>query len=250
MYTDPKCSSSIDFIIMESQIDELFINSLNEKIDELLLSKHKISASNKLVGQIVKGEQLSLEREIKLFDKVHKLAEIMAEKYVNEYFTTINTENIYKAAKCIGLWSVHQFAGDYNPIHNHVAGSVGLSFIVWTKVPENMRNKRASNLYSASGMENGCTTFIGNTSGGIFDFLPRNPKIYYPKVGHFLIFPNWLNHYVNPFMCDGERRTIAGNIALYKSNEEYKLNEEENYKYGINFFGNGNPLKWKICQEF
>ena len=92
-------------------------------------------------------------------------------------WSTINTENIYKAAKCIGLWSVHQFAGDYNPIHNHVAGSVGLSFIVWTKVPENMRNKRASNLYSASGMANGCTTFIGNTSGGIAKCDARSGKI-------------------------------------------------------------------------
>ena len=55
MYTNPKSSSCIDFI-MESNID----NALNIKIDELRLNKNKTSASDRLVGQIKKGEQLNL----------------------------------------------------------------------------------------------------------------------------------------------------------------------------------------------
>mgnify|MGYP001243382153 FL=1 len=109
-----------------------------------------------------------------------------------------------------------------------------------------MRNASAGNLYSVSGKDNGCTTFVGNTTGSIFDFKPPNQKVYGPKVGHFLIFPNWLNHMVYPFLCDGERRTVAGNIVLYKSKIE---KNDEKYDHRVCYFNQGNPLKWKICQD-
>ena len=85
MYTNPKTASCADFIIMESNIDKIFIDALNKKIDELRLHKNKTSASDTLVGQIKKGEQLILNRKIKIFDQVHKLGEIMAEKYTSEF---------------------------------------------------------------------------------------------------------------------------------------------------------------------
>ena len=37
---------------MESNIDKIFIDALNKKIDELRLNKNKSSASDRLVGQI------------------------------------------------------------------------------------------------------------------------------------------------------------------------------------------------------
>ena len=109
-----------------------------------------------------------------------------------------------------------------------------------------MRNTRASNWYSVSGQYNGCTTFVGNSSGNFFDFKPLNSKVYVPKVGHFLIFPNWLNHMVYPFLCDGERRTVAGNIVLYKSKIE---KNDKKYDHRVCYFNQGNPLKWKVCQD-
>ena len=66
-------------------------------------------------------------------------------------------------------------------------------------------------------------------------------------MGRFLIFPSWLNHSVNPFSCNGERRTIAGNITL---GEASNLPLNQNDKSVSNIFGSGNPLKWKISQEF
>ena len=164
-------------------------------------------------------------------------------------FTKAGFKNIYTGAKCTSLWSVHQFSGDYNPMHNHTAGETGLSFIFWTKVPENMRNTRAGNWYSVSGQYNGCTTFVGNSSGNFFDFKPLNSKVYVPKVGHFLIFPNWLNHMVYPFLCDGERRTVAGNIVLYKSIIEKNDDKYDHFFLRICYFNQGSPLKWKICQD-
>ena len=48
----------------------------------------------------------------------------MAEKYTSEFFTKAGFKNIYTGAKCTSLWSVHQFSGDYNPMHNHTAGEL------------------------------------------------------------------------------------------------------------------------------
>ena len=56
VYKSKNCICA-DFIIMESNIDKIFIDALNKKIDELRLNKNKTSASDSLVGQI-KNEQL------------------------------------------------------------------------------------------------------------------------------------------------------------------------------------------------
>ena len=119
MFSKPTTQSSIDFTIMESKIDIDFINLINREVDQLLTNKSKISASGRLVGQIKKGEQLFLSREVKTFDSIYKLGECMAENYTSNYFINANIRNPYHSAKCIDLWSVHQYAGDYNPIHNH-----------------------------------------------------------------------------------------------------------------------------------
>ncbi len=248
MFSKPTTQSSIDFTIMESKIDVSFINLVNKEIDLLLTNKKKVSASAKLVGQIKNGEQLSLTREVKIFDSIYKLGECMAENYTSNYFANSFVRNPYKSAKCIDLWSVHQYAGDYNPIHNHSSiHNPKLSFILWTKVPEKMNNRIEDSLFNASGKEDGCTNFIGKSSGNILDFHPVNNKTYYPEVGRFLIFPSWLNHSVNPFRCSGERRSIAGNITLGLASN-LPLNQNDKSVYNI--FGNGNPLKWKISLNF
>ena len=41
MYTNPITNSAIDYAIMETHLDELFINNLNEEIDKLLLDEKK-----------------------------------------------------------------------------------------------------------------------------------------------------------------------------------------------------------------
>ena len=52
---NPYCA---DLYYKGPNIDKIFIDALNKKIDELRLKKNKTSASDSLVGQIKKGEQL------------------------------------------------------------------------------------------------------------------------------------------------------------------------------------------------
>ena len=95
MFSKPTTQSSIDFTIMESKIDFDFINLINREVDQLLTNKSKISASGRLVGQIKKGEQLFLSREVKIFDSICKLGECMAENYTSNYFINSNIKNPY-----------------------------------------------------------------------------------------------------------------------------------------------------------
>ena len=50
----------------------------------------------------------------------------------------------------------------------------GCTYLIPLRVesPDRMRNINASDLYSSSGKENGCTTFVGNSNGNFFDFKP------------------------------------------------------------------------------
>lgn len=104
---------------------------------------------------------------------------------------------------------------------NNLWGKSKLSFILWTKVPEKMNNRFADSLYNASGRDDGCTSFIGNSVGNPLDFHPINTKVY--------------------------KRTIGGNMALGETTD---ISLDQKDKFASNVFGNGNPLKWKICQNY
>ena len=94
MFTELIEKPSMNYVIMESLIDDGFIDLINKEVDVLLSSKSKCSASGRLVGQIKNGEQLYLDRNIKIFDSIHKLGECMAEKYTSNYFKNLNIKNV------------------------------------------------------------------------------------------------------------------------------------------------------------
>ena len=70
---------------------------------------------------------------------------------------------------------------------------------------------------NASGMLDGAISFVNGPMGQGFDLELRPTKVVSiePKVGRMVIFPSWLNHMVYPFRCEGERRSLSGNIALF-----------------------------------
>ena len=49
--------------------------------------------------------------------------------------------------------------------------------------------------------------------GEALDFRNDNVK-FMPKVGRMLIFPSYLKHFVYPFSCEGERRSMSFNASL------------------------------------
>ena len=217
-----KTQSCIDFFILETEVPMDFVHDLNEEIDVLRTDENREDYSGKLVGQAT--EQISLERNAnQTFTGLYGLAESASLQYCKTFNAMLNESSSgmpaeeYTVADCYECWSVHSFAGDYNPIHDHGNRLEGaLSFVLYTKVPDEIRNKEAKSLHGASGMLDGCITFTnGSTSQKAFAQL-RYPKIItiVPQVAKLLVFPHWLNHMVYPFRCGGERRSISGNVTL------------------------------------
>ena len=111
-------------------------------------------------------------------------------------------------------------------MHDHGCDTeAGMSFVLWTRVPENMRNEEATTLFNASGYLDGCIKFFNGPFAQRGPMQFRAPKVLdiVPEPGKFVIFPHWLNHTVYPFAGEGERTTISGNVNLFdKTPEELK----------------------------
>jgi hypothetical protein len=115
------------------------------------------------------------------------------------------------------MWSVHSYAGDYNPMHEHstISGR-GVSIIVFLKVPPQIEQKGTSEMHANSGATDGVTQFIWDMNSGYDAPRFKHPSYahVYPEVGKVWVFPIWLHHQVSPFFGDGERRTMSCNIDI------------------------------------
>ena len=103
-------------------------------------------------------------------------------------------------------WVNSMYKHDYQPPHTH---SLDLSAIVVLKIPDELKIKKP---------EDGAITFINNSMRNPQD-AEEGSHVIVPEVKDFYLFPARLYHTVNPFSCEGERRTISFNIKktlIYK----------------------------------
>lgn len=224
--------------MLETSLPPDFINLLNTEIDSLLAEENVKDKdfSGNLVGQIKNGAQLALEKDrCDAFHGVYGVAESLAKEYAKR-FMMIGAGDViqqgavdYIHADCYEAWTVHSFRGDYNPIHDHGNRLDGaMSFVIYTQVPPDMRNKEASNMKNASGWMDGCISFVNGPTSQKAAASFRWPKVLniIPEVGKMIIFPHWLNHMVYPFDCDGERRSISGNITMMTEEQHQILTSQ------------------------
>ena len=61
----------------------------------------------------------SIKYKKSIFESIYNLGEYIAEKYTTVYFINLDTQKMFIKRKYIDLWSVYQYAGDYNKISNH-----------------------------------------------------------------------------------------------------------------------------------
>jgi hypothetical protein len=129
------------------------------------------------------------------------------------------------------MWTVHSYAGDYNPLHDHGTRSfMGLSCILYLKVPPQIEaiglpseemiaagvTPGFQGLNGASGAVDGFTYLCWGTNGmrDVNMLRPTQEEYVKPEVGTMIIFPAWLRHAVMPFSGEGERRTFSANINV------------------------------------
>jgi len=205
--------------ILETQVPDRFVDIINKVGDNVLSNSMSIAKwdwSHKLVGKV------SSEVQIPISDRDEKefLFRIMREKCL-EYLNYIISKNRaylwYKMAgrdtkptvdniHLVHSWIVSQYAGEYNPYHHH-GGDI--SAVVYLKIPDGMEEELKKE-YEDHYPSNGLIEFM---YGENQDMRSDNIK-FKPEVGTILLFPSYLKHFVYPFYCDGERRSMSFNAHM------------------------------------
>ena len=215
--------------IMTGIIPQNAIDEINKHIDSVVIKDNKDSSDN-LVGQINR-EKKSAQLDFPLDTEYGKNFKGMLDGCA----TSLLTEGYKRKAKAdaVECWTVHSYAGDYNPFHSHgTLTPAGLSCILYLKVPDCIKEKpEVPTLTSASGDCDGFTQLIWDTATtlDLYSLKTTGQEMIKPEVGKMLIFPKWLNHQVYPFFGEGERRTLSANFNVYYEKEESK-------KYGLEGF--------------
>jgi hypothetical protein len=210
------------------------IDEINSHIDETISNAE--DASLGLVGQISQNDKSS-QLKFDLSDEVGKLVKGQLDKagksYVQKGFNRDVTADAFEA------WTVHSYAGDFNPLHSHgVRTPAGLSCIMYLKVPEQIEkisdpSEEGLSLNESSGAVDGFTYFTWGDGDNqdINRFRPITEEYVKPEVGTMLIFPNWLRHAVMPFYGDGERRTFSANMNIFENSSFENMSEEDKMKH-------------------
>ena len=203
------------------------VSGLNTYLDELMEQEDRISHAGTLVGQIGHGQQLTMDHNDPRLNDFCQMSGILATEYLKNFGSTGN--NIGERHIDIDeLWSVHSYERDYNPIHDHGTKTImGISCTSWTKVPEQILDQPTAgspeySLYNASGDSDGCLAFnYGiNSLLDVERLRPPQSFVIKPEVGKYLMFPSWLQHMVYPFEGEGERRTVAANLNVWKVEDD------------------------------
>ena len=208
---------------MEARLPLDLISHVNAYIDEIRARADDYAGE--LVGQI-KQNPSSAQLKLNLSDQTPMtLAQIITQ--VGKQF--VDALGVTSEVMPNDMWTIHSYAGDYNPMHDHGATTfVGLSSIVYLKVPdaitekENVESGATPKLTHSSGACDGFTQFVWGTHGVTDLSLLRPPTQQFikPEVGKLMVFPNWLLHSVQPFFGEGERRTLSCNMDIIVSPTE------------------------------
>ena len=173
----------------------------NKKISKIILEKEKIEPSREMSNQ--GGWQSN--------DDLHedkRFSEIL--ESIRKYFQQIYQQNNYKEGVKVmvgNMWANVNRYKDYNSTHIHEGSD--WSFVYYVKVP-----KDSGNLIFIDPrirrMKDRSNRFIKN-----FD-NPFTHSIYFlcPLEGKFVIFPSYLEHYVEFNTSNKPRISISGNIKM------------------------------------
>lgn len=230
--------------IMRAEIPLSVIDELNQHIDEVIIPA-ALDLSGGLVGQINQNERSAqwlfphnstyntdgvTEQSIK-DDGVGKQFAGVLNQLAKEYIKQTIGDKSEINTDVQTMWTVHSYAGDYNPLHDHGTRSLmGLSCILYLKVPPQIEaiglpseemiaagvTPGFQGLNGASGAVDGFTYLCWGTNGmrDVNMLRPITEEYVKPEVGTMIIFPAWLRHAVMPFSGEGERRTFSANINV------------------------------------
>ena len=215
--------------MMKVEIPEAIIDELNEHIDNVVIPAND-DYSDGLVGQINRDKR-SAQLNFDLFDdgvgsQFKKILDSSCKSFLAHGWGQDVVADAFEA------WTVHSYAGDYNPLHDHGCRTeAGLSMIMYLKVPECIQKSPdpadlggGVDINHASGVVDGYTYFTwgNNNMRDVVALKPVTEEYVKPEKGTLIIFPNWLRHSVNPFFGEGERRTFSSNVNIFNK-QNFKI---------------------------
>ena len=215
--------------MMKVEIPEAVIDELNEHIDNVVIPAND-DYSDGLVGQINRDKR-SAQLNFDLFDggvgsQFKKILDSSCKSFLANGWGQDVVADAFEA------WTVHSYAGDYNPLHDHGCRTdAGLSMIMYLKVPECIQKSPdpadlggGVDINHASGVVDGYTYFTwgNNNMRDVVALKPVTEEYVKPEKGTLIIFPNWLRHSVNPFFGEGERRTFSSNVNIFNK-QNFKI---------------------------
>ena len=188
--------------IVKIKMPKEMVDEMNEYSETIIKNNEKsknLDHGDQLIGKVKQEFLLEID-----FMKKIKWAEFLGSavyKWVGQ-----ETNNKIKHFELIKSWIVRQFQNDYNPVHYHSGHISGVGYL---KVPKNLgttgqKNKKTN--------ENGKLQLIH----GSVNLFSQATHLVEPKVGDFILFPNYLMHTVYPFTgTNEERRSVSFNAKLH-----------------------------------
>ena len=225
--------------IMRAEIPLNIIDELNEHIDEVIVPAGQ-DLSGGLVGQINQNEKSGQwvfpHDDDGVGEQFADILNTLGKEYIKQTLGEIYDTDGNASAKEIKtdvqtMWTVHSYAGDYNPLHDHGTRSfMGLSCILFLKVPPQIEaiglppeeiiaagvTPGFQGLNGASGAVDGFTYLCWGVNGmrDVNMLRPIQEEYVKPEGGTMIMFPAWLRHAVMPFSGEGERRTFSANLNV------------------------------------
>ena len=188
--------------VVKFNIPDETLQSLNKYVDDIIKDSDKIKKldhGSDLAGNV--NQEFFLETE---FMKSIKWAEFLASA-CKEWLKHEQNKQL-QSFQIIKSWIVRQFKHEYNPIHWHSGHISGVGYL---KVPKNLGTTGQK---SKKTNENGKLQLIH----GSVNLFSQATHLVEPKVGDFILFPNYLMHTVYPFTgTNEERRSVSFNAKLH-----------------------------------
>lgn len=158
-----------------------------------------------------------------ILDKAHKFLEQLGIKNLK---LTLNSCGVEKCKNCSELWSSKYTKGMYQAVHNHIDNGELFSFVYFVKYDPTKDADLVFVKDMSMAKQNG---FLMKGSPYTLCKEVQEHPIFCDTVtldnikeGDLVIFPSYLDHFVEEQKHDGPRITIAGN--LYKVIDDKKCN--------------------------
>ncbi len=217
--------------IMRAEIPLNIIDELNEHIDNVIVPAGQ-DLSGGLVGQISRdeksGQWVFPHNDAGVGEEFAIILNTLGKEYIKQTLGVLEKEVTTDVQT---MWTVHSYAGDYNPLHDHGTRSyMGLSCILYLKIPPQIEaiglpseaviaagdTPGFQGLNGASGAVDGFTYLCWGVNGmrDVNMLRPIQEEYVKPEVGTLIMFPAWLRHGVMPFSGEGERRTFSANLNV------------------------------------